>query len=279
MSVNFKGLPVQPVTAVQKDEAFVPVLVTSVEDGVLDSRRKAIIVDGRLVEDGQVVVGDARYLISHRGVTRLTAEHWTPDQVCPDTFADVEEFEDVLELDPSLTVLSVRVNGTGNNFTYQGLFGSGAAIVLATHLQHAPYDSGVEGDEAQIAWAKEQLARNGFTLTVYENLRTAPALDTSAVTDVLFMFAGCARLRHVPSYDLSSVTNAAYAFYGCASLPAVFPWAIDLASITSTSAVHGMFEASGVREVTLRNVPETVRGQLTTTSLRSDGVEMTINFA
>ena len=60
-----------------------------------------------------------------------------------------------------------------------------------------------------------------------------PQIDTSSVTNMTYMFNGCASLATIPQIDTSSVTNMSSMFNGCINL-ATIPQ-IDTSSVTNMS--------------------------------------------
>ena len=53
------------------------------------------------------------------------------------------------------------------------------------------------------------------------SLTSAPAMNTSQVTDMYAMFADCSSLTSIPALDTSQVTNMYGLFYGCTSLTSI----------------------------------------------------------
>ena len=53
------------------------------------------------------------------------------------------------------------------------------------------------------------------------SLTSIPALDTSQVTNTVFMFSGCSRLTTIPALDTSKVTNMSYMFNDCFKLTSI----------------------------------------------------------
>ena len=80
-------------------------------------------------------------------------------------------------------------------------------------------------DEAVITGTSGTQARDSFRAALtsrgldYKTVKTIPfLLDTSQVTYMSNIFAGCAALTSVPDMDTSNVTNMGYMFNGCAAL-------------------------------------------------------------
>ena len=68
-----------------------------------------------------------------------------------------------------------------------------------------------------------------------KNVRYAKMLDTSQVTDTVFMFNDCSSLTSVPTLDTSKVTNMNYMFSSCTSLTTI-P-ALDTSKATSMDSM------------------------------------------
>ena len=58
----------------------------------------------------------------------------------------------------------------------------------------------------------------GYMFQGCTSLTNVPLFDTSAVTDMSYMFRGCTSLTNVPLFDTSAVTNMSAMFQGCTSL-------------------------------------------------------------
>ena len=101
-------------------------------------------------------------------------------------------------------------------------------------------------------------------------LTTIPQLDMSQATSIASMFNGCTNLTTIPQLDTSNVTNMNTMFSGCTSLPATFPWIIDCKNITNPGDNMGfMFYNSSVTKVTLANVKEELKSQITPQLLKN----------
>jgi hypothetical protein len=127
----------------------------------------------------------------------------------------------------------------------------------------------------------QTLADNFDSSMVYSQLKEAPAMDTSNVTDMSYMFGcnigkyipqdyddplsprqrfkytvGCTSLTTVPQYDTSKVTNFSCMFAGCTSIPKVFPWTINayggnyFSLSNFGNGFDNMFSGSSVEEIT-----------------------------
>ena len=68
-----------------------------------------------------------------------------------------------------------------------------------------------------------------------KNVRYAKMLDTSQVTDTVFMFNDCSSLISIPALDTSKVTNMNYMFSSCTSLTTI-P-ALDTSKATSMDSM------------------------------------------
>lgn len=84
--------------------------------------------------------------------------------------------------------------------------------------QNVPKVTIIPGTSAQ-GQLRAALADRGLT---YSTVTEIPfALDTSNVTDMSSMFAGCSSLTSVPQMDTSKVTNMYNMFYNCSALRSV----------------------------------------------------------
>ena len=78
--------------------------------------------------------------------------------------------------------------------------------------------TGTSGTEARDSF-RAALAERGLD---YKTVKTVPfLLDTSQVTNMSYMFRGCASLMSAPDMDTSNVTNMPFMFYDCAALTSV----------------------------------------------------------
>lgn len=68
---------------------------------------------------------------------------------------------------------------------------------------------------------------SGFTTHYFEEM---PLIDTSQVTSMQGMFAGCINLKTIPLLNTSKVTNMTAMFYGCSNLESI-P-ALDFSKVT-----------------------------------------------
>ena len=108
-------------------------------------------------------------------------------------------------------------------------------------------------DEAVITGTSGTQARDSFRAALtsrgldYKTVKTIPfLLDTSQVTYMSNMFAGCAALTSVPDMDTSNVTNMYGMFSGCSSLTSVPD--MNTSQVTSMSSMFS-------RCVALTSVP------------------------
>lgn len=130
----------------------------------------------------------------------------------------------------------------------------------------------------------DTLTSLGYTFGNCKNLEAIPAISTKGVTDFVgafrncekitdlshinmnkahtvdYMFSGCKSLKKLP--DMSEWTYApssfSYMFKDCSSLPAVFPYTINVSNVKNRNNVGSMFEGSSVKEVTVRYDGETI---------------------
>jgi surface protein len=109
------------------------------------------------------------------------------------------------------------------------------------------------------------------------SLTSIPELDTSNVTDMGYMFADCSSLTIIPQLNTSKVTDMNTMFINCTSLPSTFPWTIDCSSISDIYCMNNMFLDSSVTNVTLYNVNDSIKSQVTSQLLKGDNT-LTINF-
>lgn len=110
-----------------------------------------------------------------------------------------------------------------------------------------------------------------------KSLLIAPEMDTSNITNMNDMFSKCSKLTTVPELNTSNVTDMSYMFFNCTSLPATFPWIIDCSSIKNVGNMGQMFYGSSVTKVTLNNVKDNIKSQVTSQLLKGDNT-LTINF-
>ena len=93
-------------------------------------------------------------------------------------------------------------------------------------------------------------------------LTTIPELDTSQVTNMMFMFRNCPSLTAIPALDTSQVTNMQSMFYGCQALTSVPD--MDTSQVTT---MLSMFEGCSA----LTTVPALDTSQVTTMWSMFDG--------
>ena len=90
--------------------------------------------------------------------------------------------------------------------------------------------TGTSGTEARDSF-RAALAERGLD---YRTVETVPfLLDTSQVTNMSYMFRGCAALTSAPGMDTSNVTSMSYMFQNCAALTSVPD--MDTSNVTSMS--------------------------------------------
>ena len=94
----------------------------------------------------------------------------------------------------------------------------------------------------------------GYITEISENL------DTSSVTNMASMFAGCSNLTEIPQLNTSSVTNMYNMFYGCISLSDeslnnILAMCANATSYTGAKelAVTGLSEEQATKCTTLSN--------------------------
>ena len=105
-------------------------------------------------------------------------------------------------------------------------------------------------------------------------------LDTSNARNMRDMFAGCASLTTIPELDTSHVGDMSYMFSRCSKLTSI-PWHINCSNISSVStytSLHSIFKNSLVTKVTLTNVKEKLKSQITSQYLKGDDT-LEITFA
>lgn len=92
----------------------------------------------------------------------------------------------------------------------------------------------------------------------YNTMTYVPnVLDTSQLTTTENMYDGCAALKEIPKMDTSKIISFHECFSGCTSLPAIFPWVIDLAGVPPVDYgeyLYNAFKGSHVEHVSVRNV-------------------------
>jgi surface protein len=83
------------------------------------------------------------------------------------------------------------------------------------------------------------------------------------VTSVKSLFEDCTNLSTISSsediFDAGMISKMSRMFYGCKSLPTVFPYIINVASISDRYSISNMFLSSSVREVTLSNASPSLK--------------------
>lgn len=92
----------------------------------------------------------------------------------------------------------------------------------------------------------------------YQTMTYVPDnFDASQLTTMENMFAGCAALKEIPKINTSKITSFHGCFSGCTSLPAIFPWVIDLAGVPPveySNYLSGVFDSnSPVKHISVRN--------------------------
>lgn len=88
-----------------------------------------------------------------------------------------------------------------------------------------------------------------------ESLTDLSGMDLSNSYMIAYAFSGCKNLKKLPNLSrLATATPSSFvdAFRGCSSLPAVFPYTINVSSVTNRNNFGGMFEGSSVKEITVR---------------------------
>lgn len=101
-------------------------------------------------------------------------------------------------------------------------------------------------------------------------LTNIPKMDTSSFTSLSFLFNGCENLKKIPELSTSKCTNFRSMFNGCISLPAEFPWPIDLSAVTSATYLLSMFAGSSVTKVKFKNVRDELKEAITSLALKGD---------
>ena len=90
-----------------------------------------------------------------------------------------------------------------------------------------------------------------------ENLVSVSGLTVPNVTCWDFAFYGCHALTTVEEIDTSNATSMFFMFGDCTSLPATFPWTLDMTAATNdknmTSCNGSVFSFSSVKAVTIKD--------------------------
>ena len=97
-------------------------------------------------------------------------------------------------------------------------------------------------------------------------------IDTSNVVDMSEMFDGCEKLATVPTLNTKKANELSNLFRGCKALPEVFPYTIDLSSITDKTHIVDMFLNSGVKKIKAM-IPAsntTLRGEISAEAFSSN---------
>ncbi len=94
-----------------------------------------------------------------------------------------------------------------------------------------------------------------------ESISDLSHINMSKANNIEGAFSGCVNLAKLP--DMSNLASAAPisyvdSFRGCASLPAVFPYVLNMSSVSKRENVSGVFEGSSVKEVTIKYTGETI---------------------
>ena len=92
-----------------------------------------------------------------------------------------------------------------------------------------------------------------------------------------YIFENCYALTTIPQLDTNNVTEMRCMFSNCSSLPTEFPWVIDCNKIADSDNMENMFQGSSVTNVTLANVSNSIKSQVTSQLLKGDNT-LTINF-
>jgi len=94
-----------------------------------------------------------------------------------------------------------------------------------------------------------------------ESLTDLSGMDLSNSYTISHAFSGCKNLKKLPNLSrlaTASPSSFVNAFRDCSSLPAVFPYTINVSSVTNRNNFGGMFEGSSVKEITVRYDGETI---------------------
>lgn len=84
-------------------------------------------------------------------------------------------------------------------------------------------------------------------------------LDTSNLDDTSYMFYGCTKLKNVQELDTHESKDMRSMFQSCKSLPEVFPWVIDCASVNDIEKFRDMFKDSSVKRAYFKNAKKKLR--------------------
>ena len=77
-------------------------------------------------------------------------------------------------------------------------------------------------DTSNVTSMKEMLSN--FGICDYVNIKGISNLDTSNVTDMSYMFAGCENIPDISNWDTSKVIDMSYMFMGCENIPDISNW-------------------------------------------------------
>lgn len=83
-------------------------------------------------------------------------------------------------------------------------------------------------------------------------------MDISALTDGSYMYSGCKDLKRLQKLDTSKLQKMQEMFAGCSSLPATFPYVLDLSGVQDVSMLEGMFEKASVKRAYTINASESL---------------------
>lgn len=149
------------------------------------------------------------------------------------TFSTVEQFGN-----------AVRVNGWPQKYTVNN---TPALFWAGDTRQSLPYTLNAQGFTSAFAMFHATKSEESNT-----HLKTVPWFNTRNVTNMRYMFNGCAALTSMPEMNTSQVTTMRNMFQGCAALTTVPE--LDLTSCTNTGYMFGSGGKGKVPEPTLPTV-------------------------
>lgn len=98
------------------------------------------------------------------------------------------------------------------------------------------------------------------------------------IEDISEMFKDCVNLYKIPVLDTSTVTNLTSVFENCKRLDDIFPWTINISSITDVENLKNMFKNTPVIGVKFRCPNQKIKEKITSQLLRGDNKNMDINY-
>ena len=146
----------------------------------------------------------------------------------------------------TMGVLPDSWTDAGGQWLWSGLMGG----ELTSAVTSVRFESGVVAGRSLSGMVGTATQGDGAG---FANLRTADLtnLDTTGVTDVSWLFAGCASLQSVVGIESlvgSGVTNATGVFAGCSSLEALDLSSWDTSGIADAAAIDGLIDGCDALE-------------------------------